>query len=391
MVAVRSTWSVAVMMALLAAAGVTACGDDSSVHGGSGGASGGGTGGTDQGGSGGTAQSGGSGGGSSGGSSVSAGSGGTAGSGGISGSWRPFSDGSPWNTPIGPTPELEADSAALIEDLKNCSPWGPHLDINIDGYSVPLYWADASTPKVEVKCTYGGYGFPGDNGFDASALVPIPPGAEPDPESDHHLLILDRDTQLEWGMWNVTHDANGWTCGLGATMDLTGTGVRPIAEGNPTWYTSAGPRACGFPLVAGLIRPDEVEAGEIRHALVLAYRHIRAGWYTPPASTGQARVGDDAIKTRGIPCGGRVQLDPSIDLDTLGLDDAGKVIARALQVYGAYVGDYSGAISLYADNSPDARAYWSTRLDSYEFNNKLDLSWLRVIKLGPQYDNGNGD
>ncbi len=94
-----------------------------------------------------------------------------------------------------------------------------------------------------VSCDLGGLGFPGNNGMNASAMVPWPAGATPDPQSDHHLLIIDRSTMTEWGMWNVVDNGGQWHCGLGATMDLSGSGVRPLAEGNPTWYTSHGPRA----------------------------------------------------------------------------------------------------------------------------------------------------
>jgi hypothetical protein len=264
--------------------------------------------------------------------------------------------------------------------------------VNIAGYSIPLYWADESTPTVQVSCDIGGLGFTGDDGFDATAMVPMPANAAPDPESDHHLLIVDLDAELEWGMWNTAYDGS-WTCGLGANIDLTGTGMRPIAETNPTWYTSHGPRACGFPLIAGLIRTAEIEAGRIDHALVFAYPHIRSGWYRPPASTGQARIGDDAVSWRGVPCGGRIQLDPDLDLDTLpGLTATGRIIALALQEYGAYIGDYSGAMSLYAENSPEAQAYWANGvLDTYELQDVIDMAWFRVLDLGTLYDNGNGD
>jgi hypothetical protein len=187
-------------------------------------------------------------------------------------------------------------------------------------------------------------------------------------------------------MWHANRSGNDWQCGLGASMDLTGDGQRPIAATNATWYTSHGPRACGFPLVAGLIRPDEVAAGHIDHALVVAYPHIRAGIYTPPASTAQPRF-DEAIKTRGIPCGGRVQLDPELDLADLSAD--ARVIARALQEYGAFVGDYSGSMSLYADNAPDALAAWDAL--SISDVGKLALNGFRVLELGTLYDNGNGD
>ncbi|HMC95964.1 MAG TPA: hypothetical protein VKO16_14480, partial [Polyangia bacterium] len=97
----------------------------------------------------------------------------------------------------------------------------------------------------------------------------------------------------------------------------------------------------------------------------------------------------DAIKTRGILCGGRVQLDPTLDLSTLNLSSSGLIIARALQVYGAFVGDYSGAVSLYADASPDAQASWSAGLLDNGDAQKIPLDRFRVLTIGTVYDNMN--
>ena len=147
--------------------------------------------------------------------------------------------------------------------------------------------------------------------------------------------------------------------------------------------------------MAGLIRTEEMEAGRIDHALIIAYPHIRGGCYTSPASTAQAPLPEQgALNDRGIPCGGRIQLDPSLDLDSLGLSRSGRIICQALQEYGAYVGDYSGAISLYAENSAEAQAYWSSGvLDTYELRDIIDLAWFRVIAHGsPVYaDDNAGD
>jgi hypothetical protein len=240
----------------------------------------------------------------------------------------------------------------------------------------------------QVFADIGGEGW---MGMDVVASMPIPDGAAPDPESDHHIAVVDRQQQTEWGCWNMRFEGGSWRGGLCATSDLDGTGVRvPATEASP-WYVAHGARACGFPLVAGLIRVEEIEAGRIDHALVIAYPHIRSGWFTPPASTAQASNGAGAISTRGIPCGGRIQFDPTVDLDTLGLSESGKIIMRALQEYGAYVGDYSGSISLYAENAEDAQAYWGTGvLSSGELRGKIDLSRFRVIEIGELFDNGNG-
>jgi len=305
--------------------------------------------------------------------------------------WRPFSDDSPWNTPVGSNPTIDPNSQVLIADWETSSPYGEHLDVNIKGYSVPLFYADTTTPTYTVRADVGGFGWSGNNGQNTTGTMPIPDNAAPDPDSDHHLLVIDRLQMKEWGCWNMVKETAGWHAGLCATSDLKGTGVRPIAEGNPTWYTSAGARACGFPLVAGLIRVDEIQAGRINHALVVAYPHIRAGFYTPPASTAQGANGSGAQKDRGIPCGGHIQYDPSINLDALNLTRSGRIVLQALQEYGAYVGDFSGAMSLYADGSPDAQTYWdSGALGTYELQDKIDLADFRVIQLGALYDNGNG-
>jgi hypothetical protein len=304
--------------------------------------------------------------------------------------WRPFSADSPWNTKIPAGAELDADNPAMIADFATSAPNGATIYINMSRWTVPLYWADANTPKVPVRADIGGLGFATSDGFNATAMVPVPAGATADPMSDGHMLVIDRSTMTEWGFFQGRPEGSAWGCTLCAAMNLTGNGVRPFKPTSATWYTSHGPRACGFPLVAGLLRPEAVRSGRIDHALVIAYRHIRAGLYTSPASTAQSRIGDQAIKTRGIPCGGRVQLDPGLDLDGLGLSPGARAVARALQEYGAYVGDYSDGITLYAESSPAARAQWSGLLSEGDLA-RIELQRFRVLKLGALTDDGNGD
>jgi hypothetical protein len=157
----------------------------------------------------------------------------------------------------------------------------------------------------------------------------------------------------------------------------------------PNWWDAHGARACGFPLTAGLITVDELRAGRIEHALVFGYPGIRSRYFKYPASTAQAtfpRVSPDF----GIPCGARIQLDPSLDLDALGLTGSARVIARALQEYGAYVGDGNGSISLYADSSPEALDAWhSGLLCPTDVQNRFDLHALRVLEIGPLYNDRN--
>lgn len=297
--------------------------------------------------------------------------------------WRPFSADSPWNTPIPADAASDPDSAALIDDLAARGPWY----VNLRDWSIPVYFVDADrTPRHDVGDSRPGiYG----RGFEFPRRIPIPDDAVASPpvgeHSDNHLAIIDRTRGLEWGMWAARRDAHGrWFTGLGAVTDLTGTGVAPPWFDSPRELDSHRARAGGFPLIAGLILVEEIKAGRIDHALTFAYDHCRTGVFVPPASTAQvAQL--DAVDARGIPMGGRIQLDPSWDVENSGLSRAGKIIARALQEYGAYCGDYAGANVLYAENSPAAVAAWEGVLASRDlealFNPDFIRKHFRVIDL----------
>ena len=72
------------------------------------------------------------------------------------------------------------------------------------------------------------------------------------------------------------------------------------------------------------------------------------------------------------------------------LDASGLIVARALQKYGAFVGDFSGAMSLYAEASPSAIAAWNAGLlTTYEIKDQIDLNKFRVLQIGALFDNGN--
>lgn len=305
--------------------------------------------------------------------------------------WRPFSAASPWNTPIAADAVVDPNSQSMIADFANI-PEQTTFWINIQDYSIPVYWVDSTTvPATTVMASLGGTGFrtgaSDDSVAEGRGPAPIPTAAMPADGSDRHLAVVDRALGKEWGFWDARRAGTMWTAGQAATMDLSGTGVRP-PERNKPWWAGHGPRACGFPLIAGLITVDELRRGTIDHALVVAYPHIRSRYYTPPASTAQGTT-DDARPNRGILCGGRIQLDPALDVSSLGLSTAGAAIARALQKYGAFVGDYSGAISLYADASPDAQAAYRTGLLSNNDAEAIPLDRFRVLAIGTTYDNMN--
>jgi hypothetical protein len=304
--------------------------------------------------------------------------------------WRPFNSSSIWNTKISADAETDPQSAELIDSFAIGG-----LYINTHDWSIPVYFVDSDTiPKVNgFNSRPGIYG----KGFKEPNHIPVSPDFIPSPPvgnfSDNHLCIIDTNKMLEWDMWAARKNKDGnWTTGLGAVTDLNNTGVEKPWYEQKNEFDAHRSRAGGFPLIAGLIRPDEIKAGKIEHALVFAYQRGRSEFFLPPASTAQATVNEMNNKI-GIPMGGRIQLDPTIDVDTLKLNRAGKIIAKTLQEYGAFDGDYAGAAVLYADNSPSALKQWEGVLDTEDllkvFTPEFIKKNFRVIKMGNLFPGQN--
>lgn len=303
--------------------------------------------------------------------------------------WKPFSADSPWNQPLPQEVAIDPDNETLIETLVTGTD-NRGLFINMANWSIPVYEIDSdNTPRHDVVNSRPGIV---GNGFLNPNSIPIPEGAvasPPYPSGDQHMCIIDKEKMIEWGMWNTRIDGDGiWSTGLGAITDLSGTGVHPgvdITPNGPDNYISHTARASGFPLIAGLIRPEEIKAGRIDHALVFAYNYCRSGTFIEPASTSQSNKGGILTQYEGIPMGGRIQLDPDWDVESSPLSDGGKVIARALQEYGAYCGDYAGIFVFYADNSPAAMAEWPSLLTNEDLNffTRAKIRELfRVVDMG---------
>ncbi|NJK86229.1 MAG: hypothetical protein HC906_09915 [Bacteroidales bacterium] len=114
---------------------------------------------------------------------------------------RFFSDSSFWNQPLPEMPEIDPNSERWISLLKS-DPSGLNVIININEWTIPVYEINDSTPKYKINFHYlsdeektnwatkrehFGHG----PGFGPE--VPIPDHALPDPESDAHFAVIDRE------------------------------------------------------------------------------------------------------------------------------------------------------------------------------------------------------
>ena len=265
---------------------------------------------------------------------------------------RPYSASSAWNTPLAAGAASDPNSPGMIATLGQHN--GGAITSDHTQYTFPVYFADANTPRYDVPCTTYRCTVVSPAGTSTTDLlraVPIPQGARPTEGSDAQIIVIDRDTGTEYDLWQVSGGEGGWSVSNGSVYNI-------YWDGMPTQY---GSRGAGVPYYAGLIRPWEIAAGHIDHALAFAYPGSASRGCVWPASKTDGDSGD----SMAIPEGARLQLDPSLTdahFDQWGLDRTGRIIARALQQYGMILIDVSGRPKIYAEDpsvNPYAGASWS--------------------------------
>jgi hypothetical protein len=282
---------------------------------------------------------------------------------------RLYSPRSPFNTPIPKDPAFSSASDSMIGGLSQTAVEEGAV-LAWREYTVPLFVAGRRTPRHRVRFTASW------RPRRAMLGVPIPAGARPDPSDDGHLAVIDRTTGCEYDFWQLRRRRGRWEASWGNALRVDGSGVYPRG------YSA---RGSGFALLAGVVMPYELRRGRIDHALLLSYPYTRAGGPVRPATESDGGTPG----SRAIPEGARLQLDPGLDLDSLGLRRYERTIARALQVYGAYVGDTGGTgISLYALHPQSARgnAYRALLPDeTHPPLTRIPFDRMRVLRLGRQH------
>jgi hypothetical protein len=236
-----------------------------------------------------------------------------------------------WNTPIDSL-SVHPESDAWIDYIGRDVPF--HMDFGSgtwDGGPIGIPYnvvAGSTVPKFEV-----GFYYPDES--DAGPY-PIPENPKREWGSDHHILTVDTETCILYEIYDASFDNGTWNGGSGAIWDLKSNALRP-----DTW-TSAD--LAGFPILPGLVRYDEIVAGEIKHALRFTVAES-AGYIWPARHPNEERQA-------GIPpMGARFRL--KADYDISGFPQELQIILQAMKTYGILLAD-NGA-NWYVNGAPDER------------------------------------
>jgi hypothetical protein len=219
-----------------------------------------------------------------------------------------------WNKRVDELP-VAANSDTLINTIGRDEPFHPDFGEYV-GYGIPYNVVGDATPRRSVSFTYD----------DESDHVPYPIPSSPMIEggSDRHLLMWDTADCRLYELFNARKTDDGWHAGSGATWDLTSNALRPNG------WTSAD--AAGLPILPGLVRYEEVEAGAIRHAIRFTAPRTRDSHIYPARH--HAGV---SLARRLPPMGLRIRLRSGFDIS--GFSPRMQVILRAMKRYGLILAD----------------------------------------------------
>jgi hypothetical protein len=238
-----------------------------------------------------------------------------------------------WNTRIDTLP-VHTRSTAWINSIGRYT--GLHMDfgsgtwdggpIGIPYNVVPV--TQAGIPMGESQFEY----------WDESDLDSYPIPASPLIEygSDHHILMVKQGECKLYELYAAYKSGGTWQAGSGAIWDLASNALRP-----DTW-TSAD--AAGLPILPGLVRYDEILAGEINHAIRFTMDDT-AGYIWP------ARHLTSPANVNIPPMGARFRLKASFDISSYPADM--QVLLRAMQQYGLINADNGS--DWYISGAPDSR------------------------------------
>jgi hypothetical protein len=268
---------------------------------------------------------------------------------------RFFNDSSPWNKRID-TAHVDPSSQKMIDYAQERVGVveGPNstvfrrrvlvddgLYINTTRWTVPVVAGGRPTSLVCRQLVCG-------DGSDTTTLS-IPEDVDPDPRYDGWYTVFDTSASVAYDLWRARReDDDTISYNYMRKWDLNGPGYsRPWTEGA---------RGSGLPLFAGLIRPGELESGEIQHALAISVPGPAANVFVQPASST-----DGNGRTTSIPEGARIRLKRDVVLPAPRDPITGELIkltkqqqrmadaiVACLRTYGAIVVDRAAVPTLYA-------------------------------------------
>ena len=290
--------------------------------------------------------------------------------------WRPYGPRAPWNIPVKGIP-IHPDSdyfASLLWNDSTASRPG-NFNTGFDGYTYPVYEVTSETDiyRVEITNNWGA-------NMDGKSM-PWNPDWIPAEGDDAQIIVLDPEYGYEWNFWQVNVDEDNKIV-YASNGNLVQRGIIGGDGSDPGnyWTKENGfkpSRGCGIEYLAMLVRPQEVAAGKIEHALSMPIINTDGDYFVPPATKLE-----HPNNPSGIPEGMRFALDVTDEEIEIWVNsfppqlsettrNSARILARALRDYGWFVTDTSGGAFFQFESRLTAGAEW----DALGLNNQT-VNWI---------------
>jgi hypothetical protein len=239
-----------------------------------------------------------------------------------------------WHATVSRLPVL-ASSAAYVASIGSTAK--VHPDFGTGDIGIPITTVPAGQTKVKVSFQYGDESDGGP--------YPVPANAQIEggvaSSGDRHIILYDPAACRDYELYAAYRNSDGtWRAGSGAIFDLRGNALRPRG------WTSAD--AAGLPILAGLVRYDEVASGRIDHAIRMTAPKTRNAYVWPATHFASSSSGASLP-----PMGLRLRLKSTVDISRL--PTQARVVAQAMKTYGVILADNGSP--WYLSGAPDDR--WS--------------------------------
>lgn len=244
-----------------------------------------------------------------------------------------------WNVPVDELP-VDANSTEYVAAMGAAA--NAHADFGSgtwDGgpIGIPFVVVPSTEPLRPMTWTESGdESDPGPYPIPLDAPIEGGPGSD----GDRHVLVLRQGECKLYELYRAFPTGSGWDADSGAVFTLTVNG-----PARPAGWTSAD--AAGLPILPGLVRYDEVAAGEIAHAIRFTSDTTRDEYVWPA----RHRAPYNSTPT-SPPMGQRFRLKASFAIDARFSPET-QVILRALKKYGLILADNGS--SWYLSGTPDER------------------------------------
>lgn len=236
-----------------------------------------------------------------------------------------------WHADVSGLP-VHARSAAWMSSMDSATR-RLHPDFGPNGtaqpYGIPYQVVSGSAQKVAVTFDY-------DDQSDAGPY-PFGPSTPVEDGSDAHALMVDKDNCTLYELYAVDWNGGHPTAGSGAIWDLKSHALRQSG------WTSAD--AAGLPILPGLLRRDEVAAGNVDHAIRMTASRTDKRFIWPARH--QAGEADNQSLP---PMGAWFRLRAGYDISQFRPDT--QVVLRAMQRHGMILADNGSNWYLTATSEP---------------------------------------